>query len=294
MGYLSIVVHIEGIRAEIFGDAFLELGALSVEIEDAHAGTGVDEPVFAEPGMPFQMWGSTKITALFAEPVEPSAIISEVTAYLGLADSPAYSSIHIEERDWVAQTQALSGPIQIGRLWICPSWCEPPAPEIPFVRLDPGMAFGSGSHPTTRLCIAWIDEHISPGMRVIDYGCGSGILAIVAAKAGAGAVIGVDIDPLALAAAQENARLNGVEAVFVGPEASLAPAELVVANILADPLMQLKDHFSSLLPSHGQLVLSGLLAHQAKALIDRYGPEYDLRVFREEEGWVLLVGYKVI
>ncbi|MBU6459612.1 MAG: 50S ribosomal protein L11 methyltransferase [Proteobacteria bacterium] len=290
MGYQSVIIRITGEHAEVMSDALLESGALSVEIEDAHAGTQKDEAIFAEPGMLFQIWAASKLNVLFPESADIPAILASVTALLQLPQPLVYEQMYLEEEDWVAKTQALSGPVKIGRIWIVPSWSPLPSSEGPLIHLDPGMAFGSGAHPTTRLCISWIDEHLVQGESVLDYGCGSGILAIVAARSGAGRVVGVDVDPMAISASRQNADLNKVKVEFVRPDASLAPFDLLVANILANPLIQLKSCFTSLVAPSGRIVLSGLLRNQASKLITSYAPEFDLDIAGEEEGWVLLEG----
>ena len=191
-------------------------------------------------------------------------------------------------------SQAQFAPLKIGRLWIVPSWVEPPDPSAVNLRLDPGMAFGTGSHPSTRLCLQWLEGNLQPGHRVLDYGCGSGILAIAAAKLGAGRVIGVDIDPLALVASRYNAEQNRVAASFVGADRPQPKAaDVVMANILSNPLKILAPLLAQLTVPGGHVVLSGILAAQARAVADAYLEWFDMEPPVEEQGWIRLCGKRV-
>jgi ribosomal protein L11 methyltransferase len=200
----------------------------------------------------------------------------------------------LEEQDWVRLTQSQFEPIRVsGRLWIVPSWHTAPDPEAIVLVLDPGLAFGTGSHPTTRLCLEWLERAVTPGCSMLDYGCGSGILGIAAARLGAAEVLGVDIDPQAVAAARDNARRNGVSARF--DDAALrirGQFDLVAANILSNPLKALAPAVCAHVRPGGRLALSGILAAQAEELIAAYAPWIALGVADTREGWVCLSGEK--
>jgi ribosomal protein L11 methyltransferase len=220
--------------------------------------------------------------------------MQDATTTLGLASVPDFALGRVEEENWVALTQAQFDPIRIsGRLWIVPSWHAAPDPTAINLLLDPGMAFGTGSHPTTRLCLEWLERTQPEGKTLLDYGCGSGILAIAAAKLGATTVAGVDIDPQAVTAAQANAEKNGVVARFDVSTASLDKEyDLVIANILANPLRVLAPALCGHVRPGGRLALSGILAEQAAELIDLYAPWIPLAVADTQEGWVCLAGVR--
>jgi ribosomal protein L11 methyltransferase len=273
-----------------------ELDALSATIEDADAGSEDEAPIFDEPGVvSASAWQRARISALFAD--EAGAI----AAAAALAASPGETTVSIEsiaavgEQDWVRLTQSQFGPCAITpSFWIVPTWAEVPPQAGEVIRLDPGRAFGTGTHPTTRMCLRWIAERAGAGRaawpRVLDYGCGSGVLAIAARRFGARAVDAVDIDPAALEATRANALANGVEVSVGLPQVAVGPYQLVVANILAAPLKLLAPVLSALVASGGELVLSGVLARQADELRSAYAPWLDLQVAAEDEGWILLVG----
>ncbi len=226
-----------GAMAEAWSDALLAAGAASVDAADAHAGTGAETPRYGEPGDTGGLWALCRLTALFAADADVEASVRRAAAALGLAP-PTFTLETLSEQDWVRRTQAQFGPLSItDRLWVIPSWCEPVDPRAINLELDPGLAFGTGSHPTTRLCLRWLAAHLERGQSMLDYGCGSGILAIAAAKLGAAPVTGTDVDPQAVEASRANAARNGVTAQFVIPDA-LAPGQVDVlaANILANPL----------------------------------------------------------
>jgi ribosomal protein L11 methyltransferase len=290
---IEVTLRASDARAEVLCDALLQCGALSVAIENA--GATVDEQaLYGEPGLRAAVWSESWLRVL-TDAEHADAIV----AAAGAATNTALLIEHraaIEDIDWVRATQAQFAPIQIGpRLWIVPSWHEPPRRDAVVVRLDPGLAFGTGSHPTTRLCLEWLDENVVPAARVLDYGCGSGILGIAAAKLGAGAVDAIDIDPQALDAARANARTNEVAASYTGPD-ELAPSatfDIVLANILSNPLKLLAPALLTRVAPGGSLVLSGILERQAGDVIATYrhaDPALPLEVWRREEGWVCLAG----
>ena len=216
----------------------------------------------------------------------------EALAAAGLAATAAFSIERVEDADWVRLTQSQFHPIQITpRLWVVPSWHTPPDPVAINIALDPGVAFGTGAHPTTRQCLRWLDETVTPDADVLDYGCGSGILAIAAMKLGAARACGIDIDPQAVQAAQHNAQQNGVEITLATAEQDVpGPAQIVVANILANPLTVLAPLLARLTRPGGQIALSGILVEQADTVLEAYAPQFTMTRAATDEGWVLLTG----
>lgn len=294
MAWISAALLTDAAHAEPLCDALLEAGALSASIEDADAGMPAEMPQFGEPGeeTPATAWARSRIVALFAADAPVADIFRRAATRLGLPDVPDFALGRLEEEDWVRRTQAQFEPIRISeRLWIVPTWHTSPDPAAINLVLDPGMAFGTGSHPTTRLCLEWLERSLTPGASVLDYGCGSGILAIAAARLGAGLVAGVDIDPQAVATARANAAQNGVTARF---ETSAAPLsgeyDLVVANILANPLRILAPAICAHVRPGGQLALAGLLDAQAAEIIGLYARWIPLSVADRRDGWVCLTG----
>jgi ribosomal protein L11 methyltransferase len=291
MAWLSLKLAAAGDRAEAMADALLEAGALSVSIEDRDAGTAAEAPQFGEPGLDeARSWNRNWVVALLPEDTDVPGLL----ARLGL---PADAEQHIgrvDEQDWVRLTQAQFDPIRItDRLWIVPTWHDAPDPNAICIRLDPGLAFGTGSHPTTRLCLAWLAEHLGGGESLLDYGCGSGILAIAAARLGARPVVGVDIDPQAVAAARDNAARNATEVRFLLPEALADGSyDVLVANILTNPLKALMPLLAARVRPGGRIVLSGILAAQAEEVMAVYAAAFAMLRAGEAEGWVLLTGVR--
>jgi ribosomal protein L11 methyltransferase len=293
MPWLAATAVVERDFAESLSDALMESGALSVDVSDADAGSATERPIFDEPGgLPAAGWARARVTALFEIDADVPAALAASFARAGVAGSSDCEVARVEDEDWVRRTQSQFTPQEVAPgLWIVPSWHEPPDPTAINVVLDPGLAFGTGTHPTTRLCLRWLETHVAGGESVIDFGCGSGILAISALKLGAASASGIDIDPQAVGAARENARRNGVEATFVCAAESLrGPALIVVANILAQPLIVLAPLLARLTAVGGQLALSGILAEQFQEVLDAYAPWYDFALPLEEDGWVLLSG----
>lgn len=295
MPWLSLTLEVEEAAAEALSEALLELGAHSVSVEDADAGTTEEAARYAEPSWDApSAWRRNRVCALLAPDADVLSLVVESTRAAGLASAPQFSVDRIEDDDWVRRTQAQFSPLSIDeRLWIVPSWHEPPDSRAAVVRLDPGMAFGTGTHPSTRLVLRFLARVICGGERVLDYGCGSGILAIAAAKLGAAAVDAVDLDPLALNTTGENARANEVVVRVSTPEALLpGDYDVVVANILANPLILLAPVLAARVATRGRIALSGILEAQAREVAAAYRPAFDLKVSASEEGWVLLEGVR--
>ena len=295
MAWLKLTATVPGQQAESLSEALLELGALSVDIHDADAGTPNEQAIFGEPGEPeAHLWQHNQLTALFPEGAAVEAIITEAAHAVGLRSPLDYCITTLEDNDWVRLTQAQFDPIRISqRLWIVPTWHAPSDPGAINIILDPGLAFGTGSHPTTRLCLRWLDTHIKGGENILDYGCGSGILAIAALKLGASHATGVDVDEQAIQASRDNAKTNEVKAEFCLPgETPQQPADIVVANILTNTLKVLAPLLASATRTGGRIVLSGILDKQADDVINTYTQWFDLDPPAMEDGWACISGVK--
>jgi len=270
-------------------------GALSVDLLDADADTPDEQAIFGEPGEPAaSVWQHNLINALFEQDADVESILQSCYAELGITPPPAHRIEKLEENDWVRLTQSQFDPIRISpRLWIVPTWHMPADPAAINIALDPGLAFGTGSHPTTRLCLRWLDANLASGETVLDYGCGSGILAIAALKLGAGNAIGVDIDAQAVQASRDNVQANHVRADFFLPDdIRLAQYDVVVANILTNPLRALAPLLAGATRPGGRIVLSGILAAQAAEVARIYAQWFDLAPAVIEDGWCCLSGVK--
>lgn len=284
--------------AKVFAvsDALLAAGAFAVDVGDAQAGTERETPIFGEPGQDVEVaFGSNRVVALFAPEADLPDLFKRAMVSAGFSDIPDYKITRVAEQDWVRLTQSQFDPIHVSaRLWIVPSWHAPPDPSAINILLDPGLAFGTGSHPTTRLCLDWLDRHMAPGCSVIDYGCGSGILAIAAAKLGATRVRGVDIDAQALVSSRYNAERNCVTADFSdADEAPPEPADVVLANILSNPLKVLAPLLARLTVPGGALVLSGILPPQTADVADAYRSWFHIEPPATNDGWVRLSGIRL-
>lgn len=294
MSYRELIVELERDRAEELSDALIELGALSVSVEDADADTPDEQPLFGEPGLTPERtaWQHSRVIALIGADQDPALLLAAASNELALAETPRFSLREVEEQDWVRLTQSQFDPIQIGeRIWVVPSWHDAPDPHALVLELDPGLAFGTGGHPTTRLCMEWIEQHVKPGQSMLDYGCGSGILAILAQKCGANPVIGIDIDPQAVESARHNSERNRAQVAYGLPDDLQAGEfDVVVANILSNPLKLMASMLSSRVKPGGRLALSGILARQADEVAQVYARWIDISVWREHEGWVCLAG----
>ncbi|MET3447344.1 50S ribosomal protein L11 methyltransferase [Ralstonia pickettii] len=296
MTYRECVLEVARDDAEALSEALFDLGALSVSVEDADADTPEEQPLFGEPGHePTRLaWNRSRVVALLADDADPALLVAAAANEINLSPLPAYTVREVEEQDWVRVTQSQFEPIHIGEhIWVVPSWHDAPEPDAVVLELDPGLAFGTGSHPTTRLCMEWLEQHVQPGERTLDYGCGSGILAIVAKKLGAGETVGVDIDPNAVEASRYNAERNRVEATFALPDdAPEGTFDLVVANILSNPLKLMAAMLCARVRPGGRLILSGVLERQAEEVAAAYASAIPLTVWRARDGWVCLHGVK--
>ena len=279
-------------RVEPLSDALEALEALSVSVEDADADTDAERALFGEPGLPppAQSWSRSRMVALFGD----EAQARDAARLLALQDfwegCEVASIAPVPEQDWVRLTQSQFEPVPITpSFWIVPTWHEVPAGATEVIRLDPGLAFGTGTHPTTRMCLRWIAAHPPRGQRVLDYGCGSGILAIGAALHGAASVDAVDVDEAAVQATIDNASANGVQLVAGLPDQASGVYDTVLANILATPLKVLAPLLAGHVAPGGALVLAGVLERQTAELQAAYRPWLSLEVADTEDGWVLLV-----
>jgi len=301
--WVSVTLETDAAHAEVLSDALLAAGAISVSVEDALAGTERETPQFGEPpavGFTGEvnfvpttpLWEDSRVVALFEPGDNLRGRITDAAAAAGIEDLPEISLDEVAEQDWVRLTQSQFEPIRISdRLWIVPSWHVAPDPAAINLELDPGLAFGTGSHPTTRLCLEWLEHTIRLGMSLLDYGCGSGILGIAALKLGAGDVLGIDIDKAALTAAADNAQRNHVSLRLAHSKDALTETfDLVVANILTNPLMLLAPLLTARIKPGGRLALSGVLEAQADQVIAAYAPFQSLHVGAVHEGWVRLEG----
>jgi len=289
-------------QVETISEALEALDALSVSVEDADAHTEAEQALFGEPGMPPPKdgWQRSRLTALFAQEDQAKEAAALLAAQDFFQGCEVLGAVVVPEQDWVRLTQSQFAPVPITpTFWIVPSWHEPPAEAQAVIRLDPGLAFGTGTHPTTRMCLQWVaaansTRNASDSVlgRVLDYGCGSGILAIGAAKFGASSVDAVDIDPAAVQATGLNAEANQVRLKAGLPDQAQGVYNTVLANILATPLKVLAPLLCAHVDAGGHLVLAGILARQAEELTEAYAPYVKLSVADEQEGWVLMTAQK--
>ena len=293
MTFTALVLEVKAEEVDPLCDALLDAGALSVSYEDARAETAAEAPHFDGSGESVS-WPRVKLTALCKVQPEPEQLLLHACNLAGVA-VPLHELRSVPDEDWVAKSREQFGPIRVSaHLWIVPTWRAPPEPEAINLVLDPGLAFGTGSHPSTRLCLQWLERSIAGGETVLDYGCGSGILAIAALKLGALRAVGVDIDPDAVTAARANARRNGVAGEFFEGRAPLTfTADVVIANILANPLKVLAPMLASRCSHGGRIALSGILSDQASDVQSCYSPWIAFAPSAEAEGWVCLSGVKL-
>ncbi|WP_333706490.1 50S ribosomal protein L11 methyltransferase [Vibrio hepatarius] len=293
MPWIQIKLNATNENAESIGDMLMEeTGALSVTFLDAQ-----DTPVFEPLPGETRLWGDTDILALYDAETDSNLVIEQIKASNMLAEGFAYKVEQLEDKDWEREWMENFHPMKFGeRLWICPSWREVPEPDAINVMLDPGLAFGTGTHPTTSLCLEWLESLALSGKTVIDFGCGSGILAIAAIKLGAEKVIGIDIDPQALLASKDNAQRNGVadqlEVYLPQDQPEGLVADVVVANILAGPLRELSGIIKSLVKPNGELAMSGVLDTQAEDVANYYRDELQIDPIVEQNEWCRISGRK--
>jgi ribosomal protein L11 methyltransferase len=282
-------------RVEELSEALEALEALSVSVEDADAQTEHEQALFGEPGMPppKEGWLRSKVVALFAKEEEAKEAAVLLAAQDFFESCQLLSIAAVPDQDWVRLTQSQFAPVEITpEFWIVPTWHEPPSEAREVIRLDPGLAFGTGTHPTTRMCLKWIATHEVTGQRVLDYGCGSGILAIGAAKFGASSIDAVDIDEAAVNATNLNAQANAVSLNSGLPDLASGIYDTVLANILATPLKVLAPLLCQHVQNGGHLVLAGILERQEDELIQAYAPFLRLSVVDRQEGWILMTAQR--
>ncbi len=291
MPWLQLELETRPDEAERLSDLLSEAGASAVTFQDA-----ADQPLFEPPLGTTPLWRSTRVIGLFEADTGMQAVIDHLQSRLGDTAMPPWHLNPLEDRDWVRAWMDDFKPMQFGeQLWICPTGFAPPAPEAVNILLDPGLAFGTGTHPTTAMCLRWLDAHPPQGQRVIDYGCGSGILAIAAGLLGASHIEAVDTDPQALLATGDNAaknRLEGRIRSWLPDDFPASPAPLLLANILAAPLMSLAPLFARLVQGGGNIVLSGIIENQAEDVMACYRESFDIHVQQQQDEWICLAGQR--
>ena len=292
MAWVSLKIEAQDHTADLISDTLMELGALSAIIEDANAETIDEQPIFGEPGDPPPgIWQQNLVSALFDEGVDIKDTMFSLENQTKLSNLK-YSTETIQEQDWVRATQSQFDPIRItNQLWIVPTWHNSPNPKAINIILDPGLAFGTGSHPTTHLCLTWLTQTVTQGVSVLDYGCGSGILAIAAKKLGADHVVGTDIDTQAIQSSLYNAEQNSVIAEFYHASQYHSQVfDIVVANILSSALSVLAPALASSCKVGGKIALSGILREQESAVSAIYAEWFDMETPQYMDSWVLLTG----
>ncbi|MER2472516.1 50S ribosomal protein L11 methyltransferase [Photorhabdus laumondii] len=293
MPWIQLRLNTTGQLAESLGDTLMENGAVSVTFQDSH-----DNPVFEPLPGETRLWGDTDVIGLYDAETDMKAVISQLEQVPELGERFIHKIEQLEDKDWEREWMDNFHPMRFGnRLWICPSWRDVPDPDAVNVMLDPGLAFGTGTHPTTSLCLQWLDSLNLEGKTVIDFGCGSGILAIAALKLGATHAIGIDIDPQAIQASRDNAERNGVLGHLTLYLAKDTPTDLesdvVIANILAGPLRELAPVIGALPKPGGLLGLSGILTNQAESVIQAYTDKFVIDPVAEREEWCRISGVKI-
>lgn len=295
MPWIQAILDIQPEQAEQIEDLLLAIGAQAVTLTDA-----ADQPIYEPKLGTTPLWDKSKLIALF-DAEQPLAYQMQQLGSLFIEetgqDFPNFKLELVEDKDWVREWMDTYKPIQFGeRLWICPSWLDEPDPSAVNLKLDPGLAFGTGTHPTTALCLRWLDGQNVTDKTVVDFGCGSGILGIAALLLKAKHMLGIDIDPQAVLATNDNAERNGITSdqydVYLPENAPAAEADIVLANILAGPLVELRDNILAYLKSGGDLVLSGILESQAQSVVDAYSDHCDDLQVAVEGDWVRITGRK--
>ena len=295
MAWLELEFCVPGPDVDHLSESLFSVGAISVDVTDADEGSAKEKAIFAEPGEIFELsWNANRVVALFVSDVDVTKVIKNLEEFVNVSQLSDYQVRTVEDQDWVRLTQKQFDPIQVtDRIRITPSWSDVGVPSDVEIVLDPGLAFGTGSHPTTRLCLQWLDQASVSERIVVDYGCGSGILGIVAKKLGSKGVFCVDIDENALIATEYNAQRNGVDVnIQSANDEFKVSADLLVANILSAPLKVLAAAFASIVRPGGRIALSGILVEQEDELCEVYQKQFDIKPFDRLEGWVCLEGVK--
>lgn len=291
MHWIQIILETSREQCEALEKALLDLGALSVTYVDA-----ADQPLFEPDLGETPLWDAVRLTGLYPADISVDTVISQLKSKL--EDSlPKHRIEILEDKDWIREWMDQFQPMQFGKqLWIVPSWTKPPHTEAINLMLDPGLAFGTGTHATTALCLQWLDANPPKGQLIIDYGCGSGVLGIAALLLGADSMLGIDIDPQALLATRQNAEQNKIAEnryhVYLPGQAPEQQAETVLANILAGPLVELTAEIGSRVKPGGKLILSGILSNQAQMVVNAYQDRFDFEPVTEQDGWVRLTAIK--
>ncbi|WP_036768443.1 50S ribosomal protein L11 methyltransferase [Photorhabdus australis] len=294
MPWIQLRLNTTGQLAESLGDHLMESGAVSVTFQDSH-----DNPIFEPLPGETRLWGDTDVIGLYDAETDMKAVICQLEQVSQLGKGFVHKIEQLEDKDWEREWMDNFHPMRFGnRLWVCPSWREVPDPDAVNVMLDPGLAFGTGTHPTTSLCLQWLDSLDLTGKTIIDFGCGSGILAIAALKLGAAHAIGIDIDPQAIQASRNNAERNGVierlTLYLAKDQPNDLESDVVIANILAGPLRELAPIIGALPKSGGLLGLSGILASQAESVIQAYADKFVIDPVAEQEEWCRISGVKIV
>lgn len=295
MAWLELEFCVPGPDVDHLSESLFSVGAISVDVTDADEGSAKEKAIFAEPGEIFELsWNANRVVALFDSDVDVTKVIKNLEEFVNVSQLSDYQVRTVEDQDWVRLTQKQFDPIQVtDRIRITPSWSDVGVPSDVEIVLDPGLAFGTGSHPTTRLCLQWLDQASVSERIVVDYGCGSGILGIVAKKLGSKGVFCVDIDENALIATEYNAQRNGVAVnIQSANDEFKMSADVLVANILSAPLKVLAAAFASIVRPGGRIALSGILVEQEDELCEVYQKQFDMKPFDRLEGWVCLEGVK--
>lgn len=295
MAWLELEFCVPGPDVDHLSESLFSVGAISVDVTDADEGSAKEKAIFAEPGEIFELsWNANRVVALFDSDLDVTKVIKNLEEFVNVSQLSDYQVRTVEDQDWVRLTQKQFDPIQVtDRIRITPSWSDVGVPSDVEIVLDPGLAFGTGSHPTTRLCLQWLDQASVSERIVVDYGCGSGILGIVAKKLGSKDVFCVDIDENALIATEYNAQRNGVDVnIQSANDEFKVSADVLVANILSAPLKVLAAAFASIVRPGGRIALSGILVEQEDELCEVYQKQFDMKPFDRLEGWVCLEGVK--
>lgn len=295
MSWMQVRFHTGAAEVEALENALLAAGALSVTLQD-----DADQPILEPELGTTPIWDNTQVIGLFEASRNSNELLQDIAAAFqaeGGHELPRHKTELVEDKDWVRAWMDDYHPMPFGqRLWVCPSWREPPQPEAVNLLLDPGLAFGTGTHPTTALCLRYLDREVQGNELIVDYGCGSGILGIAALLLGAKHMVGVDIDPQALTATRDNAGRNGIAddryEIYLPADTPAVQGDITVANILAGPLVELGPHIASLTRSGGKLALSGLLAEQAEEVSACYSQWFDMTPAQQQDDWVILTGIK--